>query len=57
MSLSKLLLYRFAQLASEAARVFPDCDVKVVLGVDRLDYTKGKQVIKYPFFKLDGRKS
>jgi len=32
---------RFAQLASEAARVFPDCDVKVVLGVDRLDYTKG----------------
>ena len=34
-------LFRFSNLASLAPRVFPPSDVKVILGVDRLDYTKG----------------
>ena len=31
---------RFESLAATAPRVFP-ADVKIILGVDRLDYTKG----------------
>jgi len=32
---------RFASLAATAPRVLPTSEVKVILGVDRLDYTKG----------------
>ena len=35
---------RFETLSKTASRVFPNC-CKVILGVDRLDYTKGNFVI------------
>ena len=34
-------IFRFVNLASVAPRIFPSTEVKVILGVDRLDYTKG----------------
>lgn len=33
---------RFVQLAENAPENFKNEDLKVILGVDRLDYTKGK---------------
>merc|ERR1719341_1296349 len=48
---------RFASLAATAPRVLPTSEVKVILGVDRLDYTKGlvarlksfqRFLVKYP---------
>ena len=32
---------RFAKMAEEAPRVVRDSHTKIILGVDRLDYTKG----------------
>ena len=32
---------QFAKMAEEAPRVVRDSDTKIILGVDRLDYTKG----------------
>ena len=32
---------RFESLSRTANRVFPKMDCKIILGVDRLDYTKG----------------
>ena len=36
-------IVRFASLAATAPRVLPTSEVKVILGVDRLDYTKGEK--------------
>ena len=38
---NKKNIFRFVNLASVAPRIFPSTEVKVILGVDRLDYTKG----------------
>jgi trehalose-6-phosphate synthase len=35
-----IIFKRFASLAKDAARVYAQ-DIRVILGVDRLDYTKG----------------
>lgn len=37
---------RFVKLAETAPVLMKDTEVKVILGVDRLDYTKGNYVIQ-----------
>jgi hypothetical protein len=41
---------RFVSLAKDAPRVYSQ-DIKVILGVDRLDYTKGRPIKYYIVYK------